>query len=132
MSYNRGMLNKKGDNMKKKTNWYYLREKLLKRDGKKCCGCGFIHTTFGQALEADHIYSKSQLKAEGREDEINLNNKNLHNFQLLCRTCNLIKSKVCLDARYRLKSFKGRLAQKTVTKNQLDFAELVRATKENA
>jgi len=109
-----------------------LIQKLLKKDKNRCCGCGMKHNTWGMALEADHIYSKSQLKAEGREDEINFNRKNFHNFQLLCRTCNLTKGNVCFDARYRLKSFKGRISQKTCLKNKLDFARLIRETKENA
>jgi len=132
MSYNRDMLNKKGDNMKHRCGQDYLFEKLLKKDKNRCCGCGMKHNTWGMALEADHIYSKSQLKAEGREDEINFNRKNFHNFQLLCRTCNLTKGNVCFDARYRLKSFKGRISQKTCLKNKLDFARLIRETKENA
>ena len=88
---------------------YYNMERLLKRDKKRCCGCGMKHQQHGQNLEADHVYSKAQLRAEGREDEISFTKKNLHNFQLLCRRCNVSKREVCFDARYRLKNFKGRI-----------------------
>jgi len=126
------MLNKKGANMKNKCGQHYLFEKLLKRDGKRCCGCGMKHQQHGQKLEADHIYSRSQLKAEDRENEINFNNKNLHNFQLLCRRCNLSKRETCFDARYRLKNFKGRLSEKNILKNQLDFDSILREIRESA
>jgi 5-methylcytosine-specific restriction endonuclease McrA len=126
------MLNKKGDNMKHKCGQDYLFERLLKKDKRRCCGCGFKHGKWGMQLEADHVYTRSQLKKEGREDEINFNNKNFHNFQLLCRTCNVMKGNVCFDARYRLKNFKGRLSEKTVIKNKLDFATLIGRIKENA
>ena len=132
MSYNRDMLNKKGDNMKNKPTYPYLLKKLLERDKNRCCGCGMKHQQHGQNLEADHVYSKAQLKAEGREDEINFNNKNLHNFQLLCRRCNLSKRETCFDARYRLADFKGRISEKNILKNQLDFDSILREIKENA
>lgn len=132
MSYNRDMLNKKGDNMKHTCGFYYNMERLLKRDKKRCCGCGMKHRQHGQLLEADHIYTRSRLKAEGREDEINFTKKNLHNFQLLCRRCNVSKREVCFDARYRLKNFKGRISEKNILKNQLDFDRLILEAKENA
>jgi len=118
--------------MKNKPTYPYLLKKLLERDKNRCCGCGMKHQQHGQNLEADHVYSKAQLKAEGREDEINFNNKNLHNFQLLCRRCNLSKRETCFDARYRLADFKGRISEKNILKNQLDFDSILREIKENA
>ena len=126
------MLNKKGANMKPTNGRYFYTQKLLKRDGNKCCGCGMKHQQHGQAIEADHIYSNAWLKSQGREEDAKLNKKNLGNFQLLCRTCNLIKRAVCFDARYRLKNFKGRISEKNVIKNQQDFTRLIGEIKENA
>ncbi len=53
-----------------------VRDRILKRDGHKCCRCPSTEN-----LEIDHIIPLSK---GGRHDE--------DNFQTLCRTCNRKKS----------------------------------------